>query len=93
MSFDTLSSRPNFPEFNEQFIHGGSHSVSEFTDNVPISEGSFSTNPAFSGLWLTENLPAQGASWGASQALTESSVDNTSEFWAIWNGLTGDLEM
>ncbi|KAL9563930.1 hypothetical protein ACKAV7_011965 [Fusarium commune] len=93
MSFETLSIRPNFPEFNEQFIPGGSHSVSEFTDNVPISEGSFSTNPAFSGLWLTENPPAQGASWSASQALTESSVDNTTEYWAMWNGLAGDLEM
>ncbi|KAH6951324.1 fungal-specific transcription factor domain-containing protein [Fusarium avenaceum] len=93
MSFETSSIRPNFPEFNEQFIPGGSHSVSEFTDNVPISEGSFSTNPAFSGLWLTENPPAQGASWGASQALTESSVDNTTEYWAMWNGLASDLEM
>ncbi|CAJ0542327.1 Ff.00g000220.m01.CDS01 [Fusarium sp. VM40] len=93
MSFETSSIRPNFPEFNEQFIPGGSHSVSEFTDNVPVSEGSFSTNPAFSGLWLTENQIAQGASWGASQALTESSVDNTTEYWAMWNGLASDLEM
>ncbi|KAM6507068.1 hypothetical protein FALCPG4_018457 [Fusarium falciforme] len=89
MSFETSSVRPNFPEFNEQFIPGGSHSVSEFTDNLPISEGSLSVNPAFSGLWLTEN----DASWDASQALTEPSVDNTTEYWAVWNGLVGELEM
>ncbi|WAO97335.1 Zn(2)-C6 fungal-type domain-containing protein [Fusarium falciforme] len=89
MSFETSSVRPNFPEFNEQIIPGGSHSVSEFTDNLPISEGSLSVNPAFSGLWLTEN----DASWDASQALTEPSVDNTTEYWAVWNGLVGDLEM
>ncbi|KAF4415157.1 Zn2 Cys6 DNA-binding [Fusarium acutatum] len=89
MSFETSSVRPNFPEFNERFIPGGSHSVSESTDNLPISEGSLPTNPAFSGLWLTENH----ASWDASQELTEPSVDNTSEYWAVWNGLVGDLEI
>ncbi|KAJ3463647.1 hypothetical protein MRS44_008433 [Fusarium solani] len=89
MSLETSSIRPNFPEFSEQLISGGSQSVSEFTDNLPISEGSLSTNPAFSGLWLTEN----DASWDASQALTEPSVDNMTEYWAVWNGLAGDIEM
>ncbi|EEU34515.1 uncharacterized protein NECHADRAFT_88015 [Fusarium vanettenii 77-13-4] len=59
MSFETSSIRPSFPDFNEQFTTGGSHSISEFTDNLPISEGAFSTNPVFSGLWLTENQPGQ----------------------------------
>ncbi|KAM5364642.1 hypothetical protein ACJZ2D_011423 [Fusarium nematophilum] len=92
VSFET-SVRPYFTGANEQFIPGGSHSVSEFTDNLPISEGSFSTNPAFSGLWLMENPPFQGASWGASQALTDPSVDNTTEYWAMWNDLAGDPDM
>lgn len=93
MSFETSSIRPSFPDFNEQFTTGGSHSISEFTDNLPISEGAFSTNPMFSGLWLTENQPGQGASWDASQALTEASVDNATEYWAVWDGLNGDIEM
>ncbi|RTE73275.1 hypothetical protein BHE90_012301 [Fusarium euwallaceae] len=93
MSFETSSIRPSFPDFNEQFTTGGSHSISEFTDYLPISEGAFSTNPVFPGLWLTENQPAQGASWDASQALTEASVDNTTEYWGVWDGLNGDVEM
>lgn len=92
MSFGTSSIRPSFPEFNEQFTPGGSHSISEFTDNLPISEGAFSTNPVFSGFWLTGNPAAQGA-WDASQALTEPSVDNTTEYWPVWDGLAGDIEM
>ncbi|KAH6876714.1 fungal-specific transcription factor domain-containing protein [Thelonectria olida] len=91
-SLQTSSIRPNCPALGERLMLGGSHSASEFTDNMLISEGSFSTNPVFAGVWPIENPPTQDLTWGASEALTDNSVDNTTEYWAVWNDLLGDLE-
>ncbi|KAF4461617.1 fungal specific transcription factor domain-containing [Fusarium albosuccineum] len=86
MSFQATSIRPNW------LMPGDNYSASEFTDNLPPSEGSFPANPGLPGVWPTENAPTEGLSWEASQALTETSADNTTEYWAVFNDLVQDLE-
>ncbi|KAM0548093.1 hypothetical protein ACHAPJ_010151 [Fusarium lateritium] len=67
-------------------------STGEFADNLAMSEGSFSTNPVFSAAWSFDHPPTQNFALAAGEALTDYSVDNTTEYWTTWNDMIGDLE-
>ncbi|KAF4964320.1 hypothetical protein FSARC_7765 [Fusarium sarcochroum] len=85
-----IESGPQAP--NERLMSVNNHLTGEFADNFAMSEVSFSTNPVFSAAWSFGHPPTQDLAWGANEALTDNSVDNTTEYWVTWNDMMGDLE-
>ncbi|KAJ4262868.1 hypothetical protein NW762_006481 [Fusarium torreyae] len=77
---------------NRRLMSADNLSTGEFADNLAMSEGSFSTNPVFSAVWSFGQPPTQNFALTTGEALTDYSIDDTTEYWATWNDMIGDLE-